>query len=138
MRRTAHGAASREYFEALEQAILEKFAADGFSVIKHESGQGTASYSITKENTDGSVALFFGPIHEHGDKWRLPYRIAREADSHESEAVIPRRSEPNAAADLFLESIFAELTNRLPLAVPEDVGVGAGLLPVQELFPDRG
>ena len=95
--------ARREFFSAMERALAEELADCGYSVIKHDSQRWAACYSLFREDTDGSVTLFFGPLRESGQNWELPYEIVHEGASSENDEYpkrdgsrIQRRSFPSA------------------------------------------
>jgi len=48
-------------FSILESLIARKLEEEGYSVIRGEAQEWAARYSLTKENLDGNIALFFGP-----------------------------------------------------------------------------
>jgi hypothetical protein len=83
--------ARREVFSAMERALAEELADCGYSVIKHDSQKWAACYSLFREDTDGSVTLFFGPLRESGQNWELSYEIVHEGASSEKRNEYPQR-----------------------------------------------
>jgi hypothetical protein len=126
----AESKARDEFFSSMERALIDTLAAAGYTVIPHDSQNWAACHSLSKENTEGAVMLFLGPLREHDACWMLPYEIVREADASTCETPISRDTTPESAATLFLHHISGALTNRLPQATSGNVGVG--LLSVQE------
>jgi hypothetical protein len=101
------------FFSAMERALAEELADFGYSVIKHDSQKWGASYSLFREDTDGSVTLFFGPLRESGQNWELPYEIVHERASSENKMSIPKGMGAESSAGLFLQRILDALTNKL-------------------------
>ena len=81
-----------------------------------------ACYSLFREDTDGSVTLFFGPLRESGQNWELPYEIVHEGASSENEMSIPKGMGAESSAGLFLQHISDALTNKLPIGRPGKTG----------------
>ena len=107
--------ARREFFSAMKRALAEELADCGYSVIKHDAQKWEASYSLFREDTDGSVTLFFGPLREGGQNWELPYEIVHERASSENKMSIPKGMGAESSAGLFLQHISDALTNKLPI-----------------------
>jgi hypothetical protein len=74
--------------------------------------------SLFREDTGGSVTLFFGPLRESGQNWELPYEIVHEGASSENEMSIPKGMGAESSAGLFLQHISDALTNKLPIGRP--------------------
>jgi hypothetical protein len=120
----------RDFFLAMERTVADGLVSAGYSVIRHDSQEWPVSCSISGPNTGGTIALFFGPLYEKVPGWTLPYEVVREAESRLGEIRIPQDATPESAAALFLQKISGILTNRS--LVPHHVGVGAGLLSVED------
>jgi hypothetical protein len=114
--------ARREFFSAMERALAEELVNFGYSVIKHDSQKWAACCSLFREDTGGSVTLFFGPLRESGQNWELPYEIVHEGASSENEMSIPKGMGAESSAGLFLQHISDALTNKLPIARPGKTG----------------
>jgi len=99
----------------MDRALAEELADYGYSVIKHDSQKWAACYSLFREDTDGSLTLFFGPLRESGQRWELSYEIVHEGASSENEVSIPKRMGAESSAGLFLQHISDALTNKLPI-----------------------
>ena len=125
--------ARREFFSAMERALAEELADCGYSVIKHDSQMWAACYSLFREDTDGSVTLFFGPLQESGQNWELSYEIVHEGASSENEMSIPKGMGTESSAGLFLQHISDALTNKLPIGNREKPG--AERAPTGNLVP---
>ena len=114
--------ARREFFSAMERALAEELADYGYSVIKHDSQKWASCYSLFREDTDGSVTLFFGPLREGGQNWELSYEIVHEGASSENEMSIPKRMGAESSVGLFLQHISDALTNKLPIGKAGKIG----------------
>ena len=114
--------ARREFFSAMERALAEELADCGYSVIKHDSQKWAACYSLFREDTDGSVALFFGPLRESDQNWELPYEIVHERASSENAMSIPKGMGAESSACPFLQHILDALTNIPPMGRPRKTG----------------
>jgi hypothetical protein len=117
-------------FSRVEELIAAKLRSDGFSVIRGESQEWAARYSLDRGNLDGNIAIFFNPVEGPGEGERsLAYRIVWESIT-EGSVRVSREAIPDEIALVFTSRLEKVLHRELQPRGERNPNVGVGLLPV--------
>lgn len=110
----SHPHVDQEFSAAFSNAVRIGLESSGYDVLPIDTQDWMTHLTLTRDNTDGSLSLYFGPVveDENGTPGRLKFQIIREMETTDGFFDVPADLKPEEAADAFVSAIFDHLTNQ--------------------------